>query len=571
MDENADPNLQRWKEQALDGLEPFYAAVEAGRKVCTCGAAKACERERAHCYRLAAEARTKQEAALALREEIAVLERKVQERDDQVRSRETELAGEANRLAVRLAELAAREPLDKAREKLRVDRCFLDVRQLEVEERAAVTERTRLAVEQREADLKTAVQMQQEISDALTIREQKVQEKAATLEQDILLVAMEKERLAEREKVVACRETTVEGREKALVQREHEVVTLEKCACADRHAIAVDEKTLKAEKELNGELKASLKQQSEEIWLREETLKKKAVDLQEKMALLYAMEERLSSERAAVDLDAEWRTAEHTGAMRKQEEACERAAADLATRAMALDAEADARRLELSAEAVSVHELTAQLRAEQRALRDREHLVVIQAQNLEGAQAALRDERKDLDAVQSAMDSERRQVRAEALELAESREQVHAEAAARAAQAAEAARSGALVCDAEARVLTLEARYAEMSRALEVREHEIEQRYLYVKENEPLIARYREQEKELELRRTCLDLQEDSFAKAKEACESNLEDKERAIEHLGETLRNKAALQRDREKKLELKERMLQGKPFDASRHPSLR
>lgn len=538
MDENADPNPQRWKEQALDGLEPFYAAVEAGRKVCTCGAAKACERERAHCYRLAAEARTKQEAAVALREEIAVIERKVQERDDQVRSREAELAGEANRIAVRLADLAAREPLDKAREKLRVDRCSLDVRQLEVEERAAATERARVALEQREADLKTAVQMQQEISDALTHREQRVQEKAATLEQDILLVAMEKERLAEREKIVACRETTVEGREKALIQREHEVVTLEKRACADRHAMAVDEKTLKAEKELNGELKASLKQQSEEIWLREETVKQKAVDLQEQMALLHAMEERLSSERAAADFDAELRTAEHTGAMRKQEE---------------------------------VHELTAQLRAEQRALRDREHQVAIQAQNLEGAQATLRDERKDLDAVQAAIDAERRQVRAEALELAESREQVQAEAAARAAQAAEAARSSAFVRDAEARVLALEARYAEMSRALEVREHEIEQRYLYVEENEPLISRYREQEKELELRRTCLDLQEDSFAKAKEACESNLEDKERAIEHLGETLRNKAALQRDREKKLELKERMLQGKPFDASRHPSLR
>ena len=38
----------------------------------------------------------------------------------------------------------------------------------------------------------------------------------------------------------------------------------------------------------------------------------------------------------------------------------------------------------------------------------------------------------------------------------------------------------------------------------------------YVEENEPLIARYREMERELDLRKTCLDLAEDSFAKSKE-------------------------------------------------------
>ena len=42
----------------------------------------------------------------------------------------------------------------------------------------------------------------------------------------------------------------------------------------------------------------------------------------------------------------------------------------------------------------------------------------------------------------------------------------------------------------------------------------------YVEESEPLIAKYKEMERELELRQTCLDLQEDSFAKTKEVAES---------------------------------------------------
>jgi len=117
----------------------------------------------------------------------------------------------------------------------------------------------------------------------------------------------------------------------------------------------------------------------------------------------------------------------------------------------------------------------------------------------------------------------------------------------------------------------VEDEYEARMRILVAREEQIEERYRYVDENEPLIAKYKEMERELELRQTCLDLQEDSFAKTKEVCESRLEDRQREIEHLGTSLREQSKAQKDRARKLAEKEKVLSQRPFDGARHPSLK
>jgi hypothetical protein len=473
--ENVDPNRRSKKPAAEEfgSLVPFYAALEAGKKVCTCGAAKIYERERAHLRRFSEETRAKHEAAVLQRQQALEIERDWQARLAQVRSKEAQLAGEESRLAEKAKTVAeAQALLEKREEKLRRDRTDLDIRILEVDHQASQLNSKLPDLEHRESVMREKVRMHEEIAEELLKREATVQQEAAALETARQSLAREKDRVAERSAALAERESAETDRIKDLTQREADVAKLEVDLCNERKSWQVDENAIGAQRQVNEELKSFFEQKSKDLEAREKKLKDEADAFKA---------------RCAADGEETARSVEtQVAALQEQKEAVEVAAADLAAF--------------LSQEADRV--ATARFEAEGEAVLRRQHVENVR--------------------------------RAEAMQHSEEE------------------------CGARMRILLQ-------------REHDIEERYRYVEENGPLIARYKEMERELELRQTALDLQEDSFAKTKEVCESRLEDRQREIEHLGTTLREQSLLQKDRARKLAQKEKVLEQRPFNGARHPSLK
>ena len=116
--ENVDPNRRPKKLVAENygSLVPFYAAVEAGKKVCTCGAAKIYERERAHLRNWSEATRAKHDAAVLAREQALEIEKNWQTRLAQVRSKEATLAGEESRLAAQAKTIGEAQAMLEKRE-----------------------------------------------------------------------------------------------------------------------------------------------------------------------------------------------------------------------------------------------------------------------------------------------------------------------------------------------------------------------------------------------------------------------------------------------------------------------